>query len=258
MSVTCNRCGGRKNRQSRMCRKCYKVYTNLPVVRARRSAAMKGKPSYERTDEHRKKLSEVMKGKPKPTGWKHSSETRAKIAAAWTPEKRQAARDRGNVIKTDAKWRKSVSSFGEKNPMWRGGESSSKYAPGFDSVLKMTIKERDNFTCQLCGITEKETGCCHSIHHIDYSKNNHCPDNLATTCKACNSRVNTNESVWYGYFIALADARRNLGKNVLKFIGRKIISQHAGYVFVSRNDSPSFVGTEFESFVTGTNPSPVT
>ncbi len=259
MTRRCPLCGKKKHRQSKTCRKCFFVKLSTPEARANLSAKRKGKPSYVRTDEHRAKLSASLKGKKKsyPSA-STRPEVAAKIAAAWDEEKREAARERGNQFKEDPEWRLKVSSFGEDNPMWKGGAAESEYAPGFDNTLKRSIRERDDYTCQLCGITEEETGCAHSIHHIDYTKDNHHPDNLATTCKGCNSRVNTNESVWYGYFVALADARRQLGKNVLNLIGRKIVSQHVGHVLVSHDDAPSLCGTTFESVIRDLSSSPVT
>lgn len=201
-------CGARKSVTSRRCKKCHaKAYA--------------------------KSNSKRLKGKcPRGTGWKHSQETRYKIREAWTAEKREQAKIRGAEYAQDPEWRKKVSSHGSDNPMWKGGESETEYAPGFDKTLKRTIRERDNFTCLLCGVTEAEAGYSHSIHHIDYDKSNHDHDNLATTCKGCNSRANTNESIWFGYFVALAEMRRKLGKDVLKLIGRKIISQRQGFAVV--------------------------
>lgn len=197
------------------------------------SAAKKGKPSYERTPEHRQLMSERVKnGPPKASGWRHATETREKIRDSWTEEKREAARVRVQKMAENSEWRKSLGSPGESNPNWRGGLAASPYAPGFDRYLKRRIRARDNYTCQLCGSTEVELGYKLSIHHVDYRKDNHCEDNLASTCKRCNSRVNTNESAWFGYFTALADMRRKLGKDVLKLIGRKVISQSVGFIVI--------------------------
>lgn len=203
-------CGNWKRITSYRCRKCHaKAYAKS------NSKRLKGKP-------------------PRGTGWKHSQETRDKIRRAWTEEKRKQAQDRGNQFSSVyPHWRKKVSSFGESNPRWKGGVASSKYAPGFDRKLKQSIRERDDFTCLLCGVTEEEVGYRHSIHHIDFDKTNHNHDNLATTCKACNSRANTNESVWFSYFTTLVEMRRKLGKDVLKLVGRKVFSQQEGFCLIT-------------------------
>lgn len=209
---------------------CAKCQLN---VRGRYCPECLGGTSYKRTPAQKARMSRKTKGKPKlyARGVKRPAVAK-KIATAWTDEMRAAARERGLNNAQNPEWRMKVSNFGEENPMWKGGESTTSYAPGFDKTLKKFIRERDDHTCQLCGTTEGETGCAHSIHHVDYDKTNHNHSNLATTCKACNSRVNTNESAWFGYFTALADMRSKLGKDVLKFIGRKIVTQSKGFIRV--------------------------
>ena len=70
--------------------------------------------------------------------------------------------------------------------------------------LKNIIKERDNFKCQNCGITEikheiKFKQKLH-IHHIDYNKQNCKHSNLITTCQKCNSKANFNRDYWFAYY----------------------------------------------------------
>lgn len=77
----------------------------------------------------------------------------------------------------------------DKNPAWRGGISFEPYSPDFNSVLKKSIKERDNFSCQKCGMTEKQSLEKYdnplAIHHKDFNKKNSSPDNLETLCHKC-------------------------------------------------------------------------
>lgn len=185
-------------------------------------------------------MSEAIKAIPKRTGWKHHPETRAKIKASWTPEQREAARQRGKAHAADREWllciAKAVS--GERNAMWQGGIAGSKYAPGFSKSLKTRIRERDGHRCQLCGTTEDELGYALSIHHIDYDKSNHEDDNLASVCKRCNSLVNTNRDIWYGYFVALAEVRGEASKDVSHLIGRKVISQRIGFISTRIDGGP--------------------
>ena len=91
----------------------------------------------------------------------------------------------------------------DKNPNWKGGLSKLPYAFEFTKELKESIRKRDNYTCQKCGIKQKLLTGYHkklSIHHIDYDKNNCSIDNLITLCKKCNSEVNANRDYWYAYF----------------------------------------------------------
>ena len=84
------------------------------------------------------------------------------------------------------------------------GDSKQKYAPGFTSKLKLEIRERDNFQCQNCDMTEEEhiivVGTALEIHHIDYDKENHTKENLITLCKQCNIRANYNRNYWTEFF----------------------------------------------------------
>lgn len=145
----------------------------------------------------------------------------------WTPERRaQKAQAQRQYAAENPDYRKKIASPGEKNPRWRGGISGLKYAPGFGRLLKRQIRERDNFICQLCGRTEAELGYALSIHHSDYDKTNHHPGNLFSTCKRCNSLVNTNRGHWFHYFIAL----RQFGEDIRHIFGGQIFFQREGLI----------------------------
>lgn len=96
---------------------------------------------------------------------------------------------------------------GAKNPNWCGGISKLPYSFDFTKELKQEIRERDKYTCQLCGCTEEEHlviyGIVLLIHHIDYDKKNCEKNNLISLCRQCNSRVNFNREYWKKYFINL-------------------------------------------------------
>lgn len=90
------------------------------------------------------------------------------------------------------------------NPNWRGGISKFPYSFKFTIELKEIIRQRDNFTCQYCGMTEEEHLKKYNkilyVHHIDYDKENCKEDNLITLCSICNSKVNYNRDYYYAYF----------------------------------------------------------
>lgn len=169
--------------------------------------------------------------KPKLKGRKRPEHS-AKMKALWDDEaRREDARERGNKMAADPEWRLRIaeSLSGDKNPRWLGGISKQEYAPGFSRTLKRQIRERDGHRCQLCGATEDELGYTFSIHHSDYDKTNHDPANLFSTCKPCNSRVNTNRELWLTYFLAV---RSQLGQDVGNFRGRQVITQRKDFVHV--------------------------
>lgn len=86
--------------------------------------------------------------------------------------------------------------FGAKNYNWKGGISFEPYATEFNDILKEHIRQRDNYTCQLCRISQDEHlelyNCRLAIHHIDYDKQNSDPLNLIALCSGCNSTANGN------------------------------------------------------------------
>ena len=94
---------------------------------------------------------------------------------------------------------------GENHPNWRGGTSFEPYGSGFDKVLKLKVRTRDNFTCQISG--KPENGVAHSVHHIDYDKKNNRLWNLITLTKSWNGRVNANRDAWQRKLSAIVFAR---------------------------------------------------
>ena len=87
-----------------------------------------------------------------------------------------------------------------ENPNWKGGLSFDPYTPKFNKQLKELIRERDNRTCQKCGIPETEGKRRLDVHHIDYDKKNCLPRNLISLCNICNIQVNSNRKSWEDKF----------------------------------------------------------
>ena len=88
---------------------------------------------------------------------------------------------------------------GENHPNWKGGISGRKYCYKFNNKFREAVRERDDYTCQLCGYEQKLDGRRLSIHHIHYDKENCYPD-VVTLCCSCNSRVNGDRDYWEEYF----------------------------------------------------------
>lgn len=95
---------------------------------------------------------------------------------------------------------KSKNWSGANSVFWKGGISFKPYSNVFNKKFKAFIRQRDNFTCQLCNTPEN--GQAHICHHIDYDKKNSNPDNLLLLCRSCNSKVNYNRGHWIDYFKA--------------------------------------------------------
>ena len=77
---------------------------------------------------------------------------------------------------------------GPDAPNWQGGKSLLPYTPGFTRMVSRQIRERDDNQCQLCGKPLDRPGEL-IAHHVDFSKDNHDPDNLITLCRPCHGHV---------------------------------------------------------------------
>jgi len=79
-------------------------------------------------------------------------------------------------------------------------DNKFKYSSSFDKRLKLKIRKRDNYQCQLCGISQGEYKKLYkkhlSIHHIDYNKQNSNEKNLISLCQRCHARIRGNKIFW--------------------------------------------------------------
>ena len=88
---------------------------------------------------------------------------------------------------------------GENSPTWKGGKTHH-YTGGFYHARKQ-VRERDNYTCQLCGITEEEYGKELSVHHIkkyrDFDNKIEANDlnNLISLCEPCHRFIHSNANI---------------------------------------------------------------
>lgn len=121
----------------------------------------------------------------------------------WNKKPEETKRKQSNSLKVFFKKpenleRWSIMNRGERNPMWKDGISFEPYSIKWTKSLRESIRERDYYTCKLCG--KKQTNRVHCVHHIDYNKENCHPKNLITLCIGCNSKVNANREYWTNYF----------------------------------------------------------
>ena len=75
----------------------------------------------------------------------------------------------------------------DKNPAWRGGVADWDYSSDW-KVLARSIRDRDQWTCQLCGEQRIRWGKNLHVHHIDGDKLNNDPLNLISLCSTCHPR----------------------------------------------------------------------
>lgn len=115
----------------------------------------------------------------------------------------------GNEISYNSKYNRtgmcsSCARSGENNPNYVHGQGHFPYPLTFNNKLKESIRERDNYACQICGLKEKNNLRINKpvnlpIHHIDYNKDNCSFDNLISLCCKCHTKTNFNRDYWYAY-----------------------------------------------------------
>ena len=84
------------------------------------------------------------------------------------------------------------SSVGANNPAWKGGVAKWDYAPDWKRLCKQ-IKDRDKWSCQLCGLCRSHWGHRLHVHHIDEDKMNNHPHNLISLCWKCHAPIHGKE-----------------------------------------------------------------
>lgn len=146
------------------------------------------------SEEHLKNLKLSRIGKKPMLGHHLSDEAKRKIAEASS----------GRIHSPETRKKIGDAQRGEKGNNWKGGISFNPYPPEFNSVLKLKIRTRDNFTCCLCGKTEREQldeiNRVLSVNHIDFDKNNCQESNLNTLCLKCNTKICRDREYWTNYF----------------------------------------------------------
>jgi hypothetical protein len=160
----------------------------LEETKRKMSLSHKGKKTHEWSLESRNKLSKTKSGR------ELSKETRKKLSEI----------NKGKKLSDETK--RKLSKFhkgkhtGEKSNFWKGGISNFPYSIDWTRSLKMSIRERDHFSCRLCGRQQGQETRLFSVHHIDYNKLNCNPDNLITLCHSCHAKTNNRRIYWIKYF----------------------------------------------------------
>lgn len=109
----------------------------------------------------------------------------------------------GRICSPETRKKISDAQKGDKSPHWKGGISYQPYPEEWNETLKNSIRQRDGYVCQECGIHQDELDGRFKkldVHHIDYNKDNLDPKNLITLCKSCHSKTNINRDYWLNYF----------------------------------------------------------
>lgn len=161
---------------------------------------------YKSTDKAKRNMSEAQKGR------KHSEETKKKMGK-WHKNKKHSEESKLKMSKSaknrppisdETRMKLSKNNSGENNAAWLGGISFLPYCHKFNNQLKERIRDRDNRTCQGCGLNEN--GRRLAVHHIHYDKENCYPD-LIALCNSCHMKTNTNRQYWEEYYTNILETR---------------------------------------------------
>uniref|UniRef100_A0A6M3K5B7 Putative homing endonuclease n=1 Tax=viral metagenome TaxID=1070528 RepID=A0A6M3K5B7_9ZZZZ len=93
--------------------------------------------------------------------------------------------------------------YGANTGNWKGGLSFELYPQDWTDDLKDSIRKRDDYVCQICGIHQDELDGFYKqldIHHINYQKDDLNPDNLISLCRKCHTKTNSKRDYWKEYF----------------------------------------------------------
>lgn len=156
------------------------------------------------TEETRKKISKTLKGH---IPW---NKNKKDSQIAWNKGTKGICKsNKGTWKKGKISWNKGLKGYmkghkpyyvkyGKEHHNWQGGKSFEPYSTDWTRELRIAIRERDKYTCQLCG--EKQGDRAYSVHHIDYNKLNCNSDNLITLCRKCHQKTNFKRNYWLNYF----------------------------------------------------------
>jgi hypothetical protein len=161
------------------------------------------------TKEHRQNISKYQMGHKSyfPDGYvawnkgkKWSEESRHKMSIS---AKLRGANNTGMKHTKEALEKMSINRKGkclkENNGSWNGGTSFLPYSVDWTDTLKISIRERDKYICQIC--KDKQGDIAFHVHHIDYDKLNCNPNNLITLCNKCHMKTNFNREYWTNYLL---------------------------------------------------------
>jgi len=191
-------------------------------TKRKKSRALKGQKRKPLSEEHKRAISKKLRGRKKSEEHKYRiSESHKAIQHPWLKKLRKEriikecpfCGAENEYVPNEARVSKGFCSLGcwydyiredpSRHHNWKSGLSQSPYNPEFNSYLKQEIRERDEYTCQLCGKSESENasdGRVLAVHHIDFDKDNCLPENLVALCTACNAKVNYDREYWKTYF----------------------------------------------------------
>ncbi len=182
------------------------------AARAKMSISHTGKPLSTAT---REKMSAIRKGKHvnqphtaaatekrrlAQVGRHHRAETLVKLGHISTARWNDPAYRENNVMSRPR---------GNRHYNWQGGASRRLYPSDWTKALRQSIRRRDCFACQVCGVHQSKAPL--HVHHVDRDKTNGDPRNLVSLCCSCHATIHLRyEKFWMEFFVELSRRRMAL------------------------------------------------
>jgi hypothetical protein len=125
-------------------------------------------------------------------GVKLSEETKLKISKS---KKGQTSPNKGKKFSEEHKKNLSLAKMGKyrgkDSPHWKGGISSQDYLERrrFRNQIQKAVFERDNYTCQLCGVRGIDLQVDHIQSWAEYIELRFSISNCRTLCAKCHYQI---------------------------------------------------------------------
>lgn len=120
-------------------------------------------------------------------GKTHSIETRRKMSTIMKANLPVKAFKKGAIP-----WNKGIScNAGKDHPNWKGGISphDKSQRSKFGKTMQSTVFERDDYTCQICGLRGVDLQVDHIQPWKDYVELRFSMDNCRTLCAKCHYKI---------------------------------------------------------------------
>ena len=172
----------------------------------------RGKPL---SKDHKRKLSEVKKGKPawnkgKPSPNKGKSMSEAQKQAISKANRGKPSPLKGKPMSELAKKKMSATKQNIPYDEWESFAHDQLYCPKFNESCRESNREKYNYECFVCGKPQSknltETGKVHklSVHHVNMDRAQGCESNwnLVPLCMKCHGSAHNDEIIArLGYLI---------------------------------------------------------
>ena len=151
------------------------------------------KKGEKKSEDHKLKISKSLKGKPKfknhINNWLVSFKSTVQAEGYKSPNRNNKRPDFSKIVKERAKLGLMSGQYASK---WQGGKTFELYPEGWNKKLKIKIRKRDKFTCNIC----KKNG--YVVHHINRNKKDIDITNLITLCPSCHAKLHNNKRIKEG------------------------------------------------------------